>query len=71
MAPNVRLKCAIIQAGYTQRGLARRILMAESRLSNIVQGVGCARREEREALAEALGHGVEHLFVEELSAPAV
>ena len=59
----VKLKVAIVEAGCTQRALARELGMPEDRLSEIVSGAVVPRDDERERrLAQALGKRPRHLF---------
>lgn len=59
---NVALKIAIVQSGQTQRALARRLDIDETRFSRIVSGEVEAYADERRAIARALGKGVRELF---------
>lgn len=52
--PNLELKYAILMTGKTQRALARRLRMDETRLSRIVRGQAQPFPHERVALAKAL-----------------
>ena len=58
----VKLKVAIVEAGRTQRALARELGMPEDRLSEIVSGAVVPRDDERRRLAQALGKRPRHLF---------
>jgi transcriptional regulator with XRE-family HTH domain len=59
---NADLKWAIFNSGQTQRALAKRLHMDETRLSRLVQGQAQPFPEEREALSKALGFREDALF---------
>lgn len=59
---NIDLKYAILAAGKTQRALARRLRMDETRLSRIVRGQAQPFAWERVALAKALERLESDLF---------
>jgi hypothetical protein len=58
----IPLKIAFVEAGTSQRRVARDAHIAESRLSAIVQGWIEPRDDERAAIAQALNRSVEQLF---------
>ena len=61
-----RLKTAILESRYhKQRGVARKAEMAESRLSDIINGWVTPRPDERAALARVLDRPAEELFEDE------
>lgn len=57
-----KLKAAIVEAGRTQRAVARELGMPEDRLSEIVSGAVTPRDEECRRLAQVLGKRPGHLF---------
>lgn len=59
---NVALKIAIVESGYTQRELARRWSIDETRLSRIISGEVEAYADERRVIARGLGKGVREVF---------
>lgn len=66
---NVSLRLAILQSSIrSQVRLAAATAIREDRLSRIVNGWVIARREEREAIATALGKPVAELFTRDAGA---
>lgn len=64
LAMNKALKHAIVDDGRTQRAIARRLRMDETRLSRIVKGELQATKQERAKLARHLQRPVSELFAE-------
>jgi transcriptional regulator with XRE-family HTH domain len=52
MPRRIRLKVAIVEAGYSQRHLARLLGITEVRLSDIVTGTATPRQNEAAELSE-------------------
>lgn len=67
---NLALKFAILASGLTQRRLARRTRIEETRLSRIVRGQVVPVPRERRALAKALGRVEVDLFPPRVEAVA-
>jgi len=59
---NVELKWAIFKSGHTQRALARRLKMDETRLSRLVRGQAQPFPHERKLLSDALHKEESDLF---------
>ena len=60
--PKLALKVAILTAGKTQRTIATKACIHESRLSNIIKGKDEPNPREREKLATALERPESDLF---------
>ena len=58
------LKLAILAANSSQRRVAAKCKIAESRFSEIVRGWAEPREHERQAIADELGMSVDELFGE-------
>jgi transcriptional regulator with XRE-family HTH domain len=61
---NIALKTAILQSKQTQRRVARRTRIDETRLSRIVRGQVVPFPREKRALARVLGVAIDVLFPE-------
>lgn len=59
---NTALRVAIVESTKTQRTIARRVRMDETRLSKIVRGHESATPRERKALARVLHRTEAELF---------
>lgn len=62
MEPNAALRNAIFLSRRTQRDIANRTRIRESRLSQIVRGWITATEAEQKALAKTLKLPIDHLF---------
>ena len=67
---NLALKVAILASGQTQRQLARRVRIDETRLSRIVRGRVVAFPKERRRLAKVLQRVEVELFPPRIEAVA-
>lgn len=62
LTPNVALKVAIVESGKTQRVIARRARVPESKLSHFVRGRIVPTEKEQAAIAKAIGRPAHELF---------
>ena len=62
MRLNLNLKLAIVRSQHSQREIAAASNILENRFSSIVNGWVEPRPREREAIAVALGQGIDDLF---------
>ena len=62
MRPNVNLKSALLEAGVTQRELAKKVHLHETVISLVIRGRYVLDEGQRERIALVLGHPVEELF---------